>query len=234
MSLTLKIILGMISGFIIGSLINFLSLDDNYFVKTYFIDGIFDIIGSIFIASLKLMVVPLVFFSLSTGVASFDKDKKLSLIAFKTISLYLFTTALAISVGLLVAIIFSPGSGLDLATMTQFKAPDAPDLKSVIINIFPTNPIQAMAEGQMLQIIVFSIFFGIALRLIKKENNKLFEIMDSIANVIMKMVFILINFAPIGVFCLITSLFSIQGFNVIGNLAEYFFLVVSVLLIHGL
>lgn len=233
MSLTLKIILGMISGFIIGSLINFLSLDDNYFVKTYFIDGIFNIIGSIFIASLKLMVVPLVFFSLSTGVASFDKDKKLSLIAFKTISLYLFTTALAISVGLLVAIIFSPGSGLDLATMTQFKAPDAPDLKSVIINIFPTNPIQAMAEGQMLQIIVFSIFFGIALRLIKKENNKLFEIMDSITNVIMKMVFILINFAPIGVFCLITSLFSIQGFNVIGNLAEYFFLVVSVLLIHG-
>ena len=77
MSLTLKIILGMVSGFIIGSVINFLSLDDNYFVKTYFIDGIFDIIGSIFIASLKLMVVPLVFFSLSTGVASFDKDKKL-------------------------------------------------------------------------------------------------------------------------------------------------------------
>ena len=104
MSLTLKIITGMILGFFTGLFINILSLNNYDFISTYFVGGLFDIIGSIFISSLKLMVVPLVFFSLSTGVASFDKDKKLSLIAFKTISLYLLTTAVAISLGLLAAI----------------------------------------------------------------------------------------------------------------------------------
>ena len=234
MSLTLKIILGMILGFITGTVINFFSLDNNFYINTYFINGIFDVIGSIFISSLKLMVVPLVFFSLSTGVASFDKEKKISVIALKTLLLYLFTTALAISLGLLIAIFLSPGSGLDLTTSSQFNAPEAPSLKSVLIDIFPTNPVQAMAEGKMLQIIVFSIFFGIALRLTKDINNNLFEIMQNITNVIMKMVFILINFAPIGVFCLLTSLFAVQGINVLGDLVGYFFIVIFVLLFHGL
>ena len=234
MSLTLKIILGMTFGFITGTVINFFSLDNNFYINTYFINGIFDIVGSIFISSLKLMVVPLVFFSLSTGIASFDKEKKISVIALKTLLLYLFTTALAISLGLLIAIFLSPGSGLDLITSSQFIAPEAPSLKSVLIDIFPTNPIQAMAEGKMLQIIVFSIFFGIALRLTKDINNNLFEIMQNITNVIMKMVFILINFAPIGVFCLLTSLFAVQGINVLGDLVGYFFIVIFVLLFHGL
>jgi Na+/H+-dicarboxylate symporter len=180
------------------------------------------------------MVVPLVFFSLSTGVASFDKEKKISVIALKTLLLYLFTTALAISLGLLIAIFLSPGSGLDLITSSQFNTPEAPSLKTVLIDIFPTNPVQAMAEGKMLQIIVFSIFFGIALRLTKDINNNLFEIMQNITNVIMKMVFILINFAPIGVFCLLASLFAVQGIDVLGNLAGYFFIVIFVLLFHGL
>ncbi|MEC8497977.1 MAG: dicarboxylate/amino acid:cation symporter [Pseudomonadota bacterium] len=234
MSLTLKIILGMILGFITGTVINFFSLDNNFFINTYFINGIFDIVGSIFISSLKLMVVPLVFFSLSTGIASFDKEKMISVIALKTLLLYLFTTALAISLGLLIAIFLSPGSGLNLITNSQFIAPEAPSLNSVLIDIFPTNPIKAMAEGKMLQIIVFSIFFGIALRLTKDINNNLFEIMQNITNVIMKMVFILINFAPIGVFCLLASLFAVQGINVLGDLVGYFFIVIFVLLFHGL
>ena len=159
MTLTLKIIIGMALGFLSGLLINTFSLNGNYFVDTYFVNGLFDTIGSIFISSLKLMVVPLVFFSLSTGVASFDKNKKISLIALKTVSLYLFTTALAISLGLLVAILFSPGAGLNLTTSADYIAPSPPGLKSVIIDMFPTNPIAAMAEGKMLQIIIFSIFF---------------------------------------------------------------------------
>ena len=179
------------------------------------------------------MVVPLVFFSLSTGVASFDKDKKLSLIAFKTISLYLLTTAVAISLGLLAAIIFSPGVGLNLTTSIEYVAPSPPGFKSVIIDIFPTNPIAAMAEGKMLQIIIFSIFFGVALRSIKDTNSQLIKIMESVTNVVMKMVFILINLAPFGVFCLMANLFAIQGVGVIGNLFQYFLLVIFVLLVHG-
>jgi len=233
MSLTVKIITGMILGFLTGLLINVLSLNSNEIINIYLVNGLFDTIGSIFISSLKLMVVPLVFFSLSTGVASFDKDKKLSVIALKTISLYLLTTAIAISLGLFIAILFSPGEGLNLTSSAEYIAPSPPGIKSVIIDIFPTNPIAAMAEGKMLQIIIFSIFFGVALRSIKDKNSELVKIMESTTNVVMKMVFILINLAPFGVYCLMANLFATQGIGIVGNLFQYFLLVVFVLIIHG-
>ncbi|MDA8892225.1 dicarboxylate/amino acid:cation symporter [Hyphomicrobiales bacterium] len=233
MSLTVKIITGMILGFLTGLLINVLSLNSNEIINIYLVNGLFDTIGSIFISSLKLMVVPLVFFSLSTGVASFDKDKKLSVIALKTISLYLLTTAIAISLGLFIAILFSPGEGLNLTSSAEYIAPSPPGIKSVIIDIFPTNPISAMAEGKMLQIIIFSIFFGVALRSIKDKNSELVKIMESTTNVVMKMVFILINLAPFGVYCLMANLFATQGIGIVGNLFQYFLLVVFVLIIHG-
>ena len=233
MSLTVKIIIGMILGFLTGLLINVLSLNSNEMINIYLVNGLFDTIGSIFISSLKLMVVPLVFFSLSTGVASFDKDKKLSVIALKTISLYLLTTAIAISLGLFIAILFSPGEGLNLTSSAEYITPSPPGIKSVIIDIFPTNPISAMAEGKMLQIIIFSIFFGVALRSIKDKNSELVKIMESTTNVVMKMVFILINLAPFGVYCLMANLFATQGIGIVGNLFQYFLLVVFVLIIHG-
>ena len=233
MSLTVKIITGMILGFLTGLLINVLSLNSNEMINIYLVNGLFDTIGSIFISSLKLMVVPLVFFSLSTGVASFDKDKKLSVIALKTISLYLLTTAIDISLGLFIAILFSPGEGLNLTSSAEYIAPSPPGIKSVIIDIFPTNPISAMAEGKMLQIIIFSIFFGVALRSIKDKNSELVKIMESTTNVVMKMVFILINLAPFGVYCLMANLFATQGIGIVGNLFQYFLLVVFVLIIHG-
>ena len=233
MSLTVKIIVGMILGFLTGLLINVLSLNSNEIINIYLVNGLFDTIGSIFISSLKLMVVPLVFFSLSTGVASFDKDKKLSVIALKTISLYLLTTAIAISLGLFIAILFSPGEGLNLTSSAEYITPSPPGIKSVIIDIFPTNPIAAMAEGKMLQIIIFSIFFGVALRSIKDKNSELVKIMESTTNVVMKMVFILINLAPFGVYCLMANLFATQGIGIVGNLFQYFLLVVFVLIIHG-
>ena len=233
MSLSVKIITGMILGFLTGLLINVLSLNSNEMINIYLVNGLFDTIGSIFISSLKLMVVPLVFFSLSTGVASFDKDKKLSVIALKTISLYLLTTAIAISLGLFIAILFSPGEGLNLTSSAEYIAPSPPGINSVIIDIFPTNPISAMAEGKMLQIIIFSIFFGVALRSIKDKNSELVKIMESTTNVVMKMVFILINLAPFGVYCLMANLFATQGIGIVGNLFQYFLLVVFVLIIHG-
>lgn len=233
MSLTVKIITGMILGFLTGLLINVFSLNSNEMINIYLVNGLFDTIGSIFISSLKLMVVPLVFFSLSTGVASFDKDKKLSVIALKTISLYLLTTAIAISLGLFIAILFSPGEGLNLTSSAEYITPSPPGIKSVIIDIFPTNPIAAMAEGKMLQIIIFSIFFGVALRSIKDKNSELVKIMESTTNVVMKMVFILINLAPFGVYCLMANLFATQGIGIVGNLFQYFLLVVFVLIIHG-
>ena len=138
-----------------------------------------------------------------------------------------------ISLGLFIAILFSPGEVLNLTSSAEYIAPSPPGIKSVIIDIFPTNPISAMAEGKMLQIIIFSIFFGVALRSIKDKNSELVKIMESTTNVVMKMVFILINLAPFGVYCLMANLFATQGIGIVGNLFQYFLLVVFVLIIHG-
>ena len=123
-----------------------------------------DVVGQIFIASLRLVIVPLVFFSLVCGVVSISSTSRIGTISLKTLSLYLLTTAIAISVALTFALIFKPGIGIDLALPTAFESTAAPSIKEVLINIFPTNPVAAMAEGNMLQIIVFSLLFGIALK----------------------------------------------------------------------
>jgi len=234
MTLTSKIFIGMITGFILGSIISSVNITENSLVDIYLVDGLLDLGGQIFISLLKLMVVPLVFFSLTSGVSSLDKDMNLGKIAGKTLSLYLLTTAIAISLGLLTAIVLSPGNNLNLVFNETIKLPESPNIKDVFINIFPTNPIKAMSEGNMLQVIVFSIFFGIALRSLGETVSVLKGLIDKITEVILKMVFIIINLAPYGVFCLISVLFAEKGFTVLGDLSYYFFIVLSVLIVHGL
>jgi len=234
MTLTSKILIGMIAGFVLGIFFNSLNLSDTNPVNLYLVDGFLDTGGQIFLSLLRLMVVPLVFFSLVSGVASLENNMNLSVIASKTLGLYLFTTAVAISLGLIFAILLEPGIGLNLTTDSNFISPEKPQLKDVIINIFPTNPVKAMAEGNMLQIIVFSIFFGAALRSISNKNNPIKDLVNRLTDIILKMVFLIIEIAPYGVFCLIGSLFAKQGIYILGDLSYYFFIVLGVLFIHGL
>ena len=204
MSLTSKIFIGMVTGFILGTIISSVNLPIDSLVNIYLVNGLLDLGGQIFISLLKLMVVPLVFFSLTSGVSSLDRNMNLGKIAGKTLSLYLLTTAIAISLGLLTAIMLSPGNNLNLEFNEAIKLPESPNIKDVFISIFPTNPIKAMAEGNMLQVIVFSIFFGIAIRSLGDSVSVLKGLIDKITEVILKMVFIIINLAPYGVFCLIS------------------------------
>ena len=234
MTLTSKIFTGMIIGFVFGTIISSLELTSDNYINTYLIGGFLDSGGQIFISLLKLMVVPLVFFSLTSGVSSLDKDMNLGKIAGKTLSLYLFTTAVAISLGLIIAIFLSPGTNLNLEISEKVLIPESPSIKEVFINIFPTNPINAMAEGNMLQIIVFAIFVGVALRSLGNKVLSIKEMIDKITEIILKMVFIIINLAPYGVFCLISVLFAEKGFTVLGDLSYYFFIVLFVLIIHAL
>ena len=183
MSLTSKILIGMFSGLLLGSIISSLGLESNQYIKAYLIDGLLYIGGQIFISLLKLMVVPLVFFSLTSGVSSLDKNLSLGRIAGKTLILYLATTAIAISIGLTLAVLFNPGNNLNLETSISLSIPESPNIKDIILGIIPSNPIKAMADGNMLQIIVFSILFGIAIRslgysveLIKEAVNSITEI----------------------------------------------------------
>jgi len=239
MNLTSRIILAMVLAMVGGILLKSLneagylgSLGELILVE-FFTEGVLDIIGQIFIASLRLVIVPLVFFSLVCGVVSISSSSRLGSISLKTLSLYLFTTAIAISIALAFALLFNPGLGIDLALPTTFESSSAPSLKDVLINIFPTNPIAAMAEGNMLQIIVFSILFGIALKSLGTVGDPLKRSFELINDVILSLVRMLIELAPYGIFALLFSLFAVQGFGMIGDLAKYFFLLVFVLIFHA-
>ena len=230
MSYTSRILLSMFLGISLGSSINYLFLDYSLVV---FIIEILSALGAIFISSLKLMVVPLVFFSLVTGVAQITDSAKLGSISIKAIFLYLATTSIAISLALFFSNFIDIGSGAGLVSEAKFVAPSAPSLKEVFVNIFPTNPIAAMANGEMLQIIVFSLLVGLGVKSLSSSTN-LINFFDSGNNLMLKIVEFIIWFAPIGIFCLLTDIFSQIGFSIIYDLAGYFFLLIAVLLFHGI
>ena len=233
MSLTSKILIGMFSGLLLGSFISFFGLEANQFIKIYLIDGFLYIGGQVFISLLKLMVVPLVFFSLTSGVSSLDQNLSLGRIAGKTLGLYLTTTAIAITIGLTIAVLFNPGNNLDLETSISLSIPESPNIKDILLGIIPSNPIKAMADGNMLQIIVFSILFGISIRSLGDSVKKIKDAVNSITEIVLKLVMFIINIAPYGVFCLMSVLFAEKGLTVLGDLSFYFFIVVSALLLHG-
>ena len=230
MSYTTRILLSMFLGIFFGSLINNLFLDYNLVV---FSIEIFSALGTIFISSLKLMVVPLVFFSLVTGVAQITDSSKLGSISIKAIFLYLATTSIAISLALFFSNFINIGSGAGLISEAKFVTPTPPSLKEVFVNIFPTNPIAAMANGEMLQIIVFSLLVGLGVKSLSSSEN-LINFFVSGNNLMLKIVELIIWFAPIGIFCLLTDIFSQIGFSIIYDLAGYFFLLIAVLMFHGI
>ena len=230
MSYTTRILLSMFLGIFFGSLINNLFLD--YSLVVFSIE-IFSALGTIFISSLKLMVAPLVFFSLVTGVAQITDSSKLGSISIKAIFLYLATTSIAISLALFFSNFINIGSGAGLISEAKFVTPTPPSLKEVFVNIFPTNPIAAMANGEMLQIIVFSLLVGLGVKSLSSSEN-LINFFVSGNNLMLKIVELIIWFAPIGIFCLLTDIFSQIGFSIIYDLAGYFFLLIAVLMFHGI
>lgn len=241
--LTARIFIGMIAGIIIGALLQWLFDDSGDFsfsvfglhVSTYalLVEGIFNVVGSIFIASLKMLVVPLVFVSLVCGTSSLSDPSKLGRLGGKSILLYVGTTAIAISLAVSFALLVAPGEGLNLTSESTYVAKEAPSLGQVIINMMPTNPINAMAEGNMLQIIVFAVLFGIAMTMTGDTGKRLTIVFDDLSTVIMKLVTILMNLAPYGVFALMAKLSATIGLETFSGLLKYFFLVVFALFVHA-
>ena len=231
MTLTARVItgmlLGILTGFVMGSI-----FADVAFVQDYIVEGVFKVGGQIFIASLKMLVVPLVFVSLVCGTSSLKDITTLGRLGGKTLLLYLSTTAIAITLALTMGNIFKPGEGADLSAATTFTAKEAPSLGDVIIDMFPTNPIHAMAEGNTLQIIIFAILFGIAISLAGEPGKRLAGVFDDLNSVIMKLVALLMNLAPFGVFFLMARLFTTLGLDAIFNLIHYFLVLTATLLLH--
>ncbi len=206
----------------------------NAWVHTVFTDGILHVVGQIFLAGLMVLVVPLVFVSLVCGTAALDDIRRLGRVGVITVGLYLLTTAVAISMALGAALLVRPGAGFDLGEGDTYEAAEAPSLAQVIIDVFPRNPIEAMAEGNMLQIIVFAILFGISMSLAGDAGRRLLSTFEDLNTVIMRLVWIIMELAPYGVFALIARTFAAQGFGAIPPLIGYFLLVLGVLVAHAL
>ncbi len=231
-SLTLRIVVGMGAGLAVGLLLNAVGVSGA--AHEILVDGILRVGGQIFLASLKLLVVPLVFVSLVCGTAALDDIAKLGRVGGKTLGLYMATTAIAITFALTAAVLVQPGVGFDLPTDVSYVAKEAPSLTDTLINLFPTNPIRAMAEGNMLQLIVFSVLFGLALTVAGEPGARIVKIFTDLNAVILRLVMMLMAIAPYGVFCLIAKVFSEQGLDAFAPLLKYFFLVLAVLFFHAL
>lgn len=233
-ALTKNILIGMILGLVLGSGIHAMSLAADNPILVYGVNGIIDIGGKAFVASLKLLVVPLVFFSLACGASNLSDGSSIGRIGLKTIALYLFTTAVAITLALSIANVVNPGYGMALTTDANFVAKESPPLKDIIVGLVPTNPIKAMAEGNMLQVIVFAILLGVAISKCGPAGERVRASLVDWNEVIMRLIMMLMLIAPVGVFCLMLSLFSNMGFSAIGDLIKYFMTVAGVLVLHFL
>ncbi len=237
LGLTTRILAGMLLGVVAGVALNQIppGAAAAPWVESLLLDGALHVVGSIFLASLRLLVVPLVFVSLVCGTASLDDLGRLGRVGGKTLALYLFTTAVAVSLAVATVSWIQPGlGGPPLPTGARFEPAEPQPLVNTLINLFPTNPVRAMAEGNMLQIIVFSILFGLAACVCGEPGRRLLAVFRDLNEVIMRLVMLLMSLAPYGVFCLIARVFAREGFGAILDLARYFFLVLAVLLLHVL
>jgi len=234
MNMTTKIIIWMIAGLLLGSMINAFA-SDILFVQDYLVNGLFHVIGAIFINLLKMLVVPLVTFSLICGVCGIGDINKLGRVGIKAFSLFLLTTTLAITLAISVAAAINPGKDFNLeqTTQTEFVAPEAPPLTQVLIDLIPSNPVAAFAEGNMLQIIFFTILFAICLLMIGERGRTIIEGAEKLNAVMMQVVNVVMSIAPYGVFALMAKTFALQGLELILPMIGYFAVVVLVLVIHA-
>ncbi|MEF8721963.1 dicarboxylate/amino acid:cation symporter [Candidatus Accumulibacter phosphatis] len=233
MNLTVKVLLGMALGIVVGLVINLGGLSPaGSFVNEYLVDGLFLVVGKLFVNALKMMVVPLVLFSLICGVCGIGDIRLLGRIGTKAFVLYIFTTAIAIATGILLAAGLGIGEGMNAVTETVFTGKDSPPLSEVLINIVPSNPVSAMATGEMLAIIFFAILCGVGMLMVGKKAQPVVEFVELLNEVMMKMVTIIMALAPYAVFCLLAKAIGSLGLDLLVKLMGYVAVLISVLLFH--
>ena len=232
-NLTRNVLIGMAAGVLVASVFyyssGFISENISLVIEKY----VFNLGGQIFKNLLMLVVVPLVFFSLVSGISSLSNMVKLGSIATKTIGLYLFTTAIAVSLALLFGWAFNL-SGFE-GTVDPYVPPTGDSsLYGTVLRIFPNNIFGAFIENNMLGIVFISILFGIALNLTDDLTDGLSKSFERLNTVFLKIVLLIMSLAPIGVFCLMGSYVMSKGLNIFGDLAQYVLLLIFVLAFHSL
>ncbi|SIS58850.1 dicarboxylate/amino acid:cation symporter [Salimicrobium flavidum] len=192
-------------------------------------------LGDLFLRLIKFIIVPLVLSSLVVGVSSTGNLKELGNLSLKTVSFYMVTTAIAISIGLMSANLFSPGTGLDIdvpENQQQVEAQETPGIQETLLNIVPTNPIAALTEGNMLQVIFFAIFLGIGITMAGEKARTLYQLFDQLAEVMYKITGIVMRFAPIGIFGLIAPTVGQYGISVLWPLLKVILALLVGSLVH--
>ena len=195
-------------------------------------------LGQLFLNAIKMLIVPLVFVSLVAGITSMRDTSKLGRISAKTIAIYMVTTAFAVSIGLLFGGLFSPGEGLDMVAAEAASAAQAPALIDTLVAMVPSNPVNAFAQGNVLQIIVFAIGLGVSMNLIGEKAEPAIKLFNSLAETLYKLTDLVMRLAPYGVFALIAGVVGSHGAEVLLPLAEvigviYLASIVHVLLVYG-
>lgn len=233
-SLTNKILIGLILGIIFGVLINEFASDVD-FVTNVLVGGLFKVIGQVFLNAIKMLVVPLVFVSISLGVAKMGDTTKLGRVGGRTILFYMSTTAFAIVIGLVISNLVNLGANLDMSALNITEtAPEVTDVSFVdtLINMVPSNIFSALVDGNMLQIIFFAVFFGIAITALGDKVQKLHIVLDELNEIFLKMLLIIMKFAPVAVFSLIISTFATLGIEAIIPVFSYVFIAIFAMFIH--
>ncbi|MCI5997285.1 MAG: dicarboxylate/amino acid:cation symporter [Peptoniphilaceae bacterium] len=225
-SLPAQIIIGLCIGVILGLILEGNVETANTYVKPF---------GTVFLNLIKLVIVPLVFSSLVVGVSELKDIKKLGKIGLKTFLFYTVTTVFAISLGIIFANIFKPGAGFNLpSSLSNVEVKDAPKFIDTLINIFPSNPLKALVEGNMLQIIVFALMLGCGLLAVEDKSKPVFSFFDGISNAMISITNGIMKLAPIGVVGLITPVVATNGPKVLLPLLKVILVVYFVCILHAL
>ena len=231
MKLTTKIILGLMIGAIVGIILNIAAPNVFKILDPY----LFAPLGKIFLNLINMLVVPIVLFSIILGTAGLGDPKMLGRIGLKTIGYFLVTTCIAIIIGIGLAYIIQPGLAGHFDTASaKFSAEKAPSIADTLLNIIPKNPISALAEGNMLQIIAFAIFIGLALTALGDKAKGIYKLVEQGNDIMMYLVTLVMKFAPYGTFGLIASAIGSQGFSAMKAMGIYMIVVVLALIIHAL
>ena len=234
LGLTTKIFIALILGAVAGIIFHYF-IPTSYVRDTVFVNGIFYVLGNGFLRLMQMLVVPLVFCSLVCGSAAVGDTATLGKVGLKTLVFYVVTTALAITVALLVANLINPGIGLDTSSIVVSDvalSQEKISLADTLLNIVPTNPINALATGDMLPTIVFALIVGIILAKLGSKTETVSNFFSQFNDIMMEMTNIVMQVAPIGVFCLIAKTFSGIGFSAFVPLLKYMFSVLFALFIH--
>ena len=215
------ILIGMVLGLIFGLFLNF-HVHNTFIKDIIFMDNVFYLGGNLFIKLMKMLVVPLVYCSIVVGVASISDIKTLGSIGGTTILVYLVTTAIAVTVALVIGMVIKPGLGLNMVTAAQnTNVTINQTMADTILNMVPDNPLNSLANGDMLPVIIFGVLIGIILAKLKEETQLVSDIFDQGNKIMMEMTSIVMKFAPIGVFCLMAKTFGGLGIEGILPLSKY-------------